>query len=225
MKKFIYLILILCCCQVNLAQTNSFQITPTFQHEKVQFGNQLILNTDTLQIDKLELLLSNFYFLQDGKIVDSLQKKFHRISSTDSSSFQLVSQRSNSNPFNSIRFTFGIDSLTHSLGVLGGDLDPMYGQYWTWQSGYIFLKLEGTSPSCPARKNKFQFHIGGYQVPFVAFQTIEIPFKNTRNIEFELDKIIDSKGIHENYQIMSPSEKSVEISHRMQNAFHFSDAN
>lgn len=37
--------------------------------------------------------------------------------------------------------------------------------YWSWNSGYIFLKLEGTSPSAPTDatgKNTFRYHIGSF---------------------------------------------------------------
>ena len=34
--------------------------------------------------------------------------------------------------------------------------------YWVWNSGYIFLKLEGTSTVLPAADNAFFYHIGGF---------------------------------------------------------------
>jgi hypothetical protein len=76
-----------------------------------------------------------------------------------------------------IFFNLGIDSLKSVSGALGGDLDPMNGMYWAWQSGYINFKIEGSSPSCVIRKNKFQFHIGGYLAPFYAMQPVSLVLK------------------------------------------------
>lgn len=215
----------LCSFHITFAQETNLELKFTVKNQEIQFKQAIEINEDTVQFEKIALLLSNFYFVKNGVVIDSLSKKYHYLQADDPSSLKIQGKRSNNLSFDHLRFTFGIDSLTHSLGVLGGDLDPMFGHYWTWQSGYIFLKIEGTSPNCPGRKNRFQFHIGGYQVPFVAFQTLEIPFKETYVLALDLDKLIDSKAIRENYQIMSPSEKSVDISHRIQTAFHFWDAN
>lgn len=71
--------------------------------------------------------------------------------------------------YNQVRFILGVDSLrsTMDVGQRTGVLDPSYlsghGMYWTWNSGYIFLKLEGLSQAAPSSQgNAFFYHIGGY---------------------------------------------------------------
>lgn len=69
--------------------------------------------------------------------------------------------------YNGISFTIGVDSLkcTEPIGNRTGDLDPAGAaadMYWTWNSGYIFLKMEGNSTALPADANTFQYHIGGF---------------------------------------------------------------
>lgn len=69
-----------------------------------------------------------------------------------------------------VQFIIGVDSLRSTMDISRrtGVLDPSGGHdgmYWTWNSGYIFLKLEGTSPAAPADANgnrRFRFHIGGF---------------------------------------------------------------
>jgi hypothetical protein len=73
--------------------------------------------------------------------------------------------------YTAITFMIGVDSLRSTsdlkyragaLDISGGMID---GMYWTWNSGYIFFKLEGT---CEAAKvdmtgqRKFRYHIGGF---------------------------------------------------------------
>ncbi len=71
--------------------------------------------------------------------------------------------------YTGITFLVGVDSLrslaniSRRTGVLDPGLtthDPMY---WEWNSGYIFMKLEGTSSAAPATQNNlFLYHIGGF---------------------------------------------------------------
>ena len=56
--------------------------------------------------------------------------------------------------YNQITFTIGVDSLRSTMDVSKrpGVLDPAQGHdgmYWTWNSGYIFFKMEGISPAAP----------------------------------------------------------------------------
>lgn len=73
--------------------------------------------------------------------------------------------------YNGADFTIGVDSVksTAPVGERTGVLDPAglgEGMYWMWNSGYIFVKLEGTSPQAPldtaANANVLFYHIGGF---------------------------------------------------------------
>ena len=88
--------------------------------------------------------------------------------------------------FNTIAFNLGIDSITNVSGAQGGDLDPTKGMYWAWQSGFINIKLQGTSNSCPPPKNEFEFHLGGYQYPFNSLQTIILKTGNEKKLRYFL---------------------------------------
>lgn len=69
--------------------------------------------------------------------------------------------------YTGLRFILGVDSLRNTLDISQrtGVLDPAgegNGMYWTWNSGYIFLKMEGTSPASSQEGNVFKYHIGGF---------------------------------------------------------------
>lgn len=68
-----------------------------------------------------------------------------------------------------LQYTIGVDSLKSAapLSQRTGVLDPAAGaagMYWSWNSGYIFVKVEGTSPQAPlvvaSNTRPFRFHIG-----------------------------------------------------------------
>lgn len=75
--------------------------------------------------------------------------------------------------YNGITFMIGVDSLrsasgsSERIGVLDIiDRSKTFGHkmYWSWNSGYIFVKLEGESPQAPEASGKrmFRYHIGGF---------------------------------------------------------------
>lgn len=73
--------------------------------------------------------------------------------------------------YKTIKFMVGVDSLrsiadlsrrTGALDIAGGMLE---GMYWTWNSGYIFVKLEGFCDQVAVDRTgqkKFRYHIGGF---------------------------------------------------------------
>ncbi len=69
--------------------------------------------------------------------------------------------------YTGLTFMIGVDSL-RSLADISkrtGVLDPGLtdGMYWEWNSGYIFMKLEGQSALAPAAQgNTFFYHVGGF---------------------------------------------------------------
>lgn len=74
--------------------------------------------------------------------------------------------------YTKLEFVVGVDSLRSTMDITRrtGVLDPanLTGtdkMYWNWNTGYIFWKLEGTSPQAPvdpSGNRNFRFHIGLY---------------------------------------------------------------
>jgi len=63
--------------------------------------------------------------------------------------------------YTGIEFLLGVDDARNHAGAQSGALDPAQGMFWTWKSGYIFLKAEGSSPASTAGGRGFSYHIGG----------------------------------------------------------------
>jgi hypothetical protein len=64
--------------------------------------------------------------------------------------------------YQSITFMLGVDSTRNVSGAQTGALDPLNDMFWTWNSGYIMAKMEGTSPQSTVVNNKVEYHIGGF---------------------------------------------------------------
>jgi hypothetical protein len=148
----------------------------------IEFDNRvgeenLELNTDytnsngeTFRLSKLNYYISNIKLkTNDGKeFVVPQDSCYFLIIENEDESQAITLSNIPAGDYNQITFTIGVDSLRSTMDVSKrqGVLDPAQGHdgmYWTWNSGYIFFKMEGTSPVAPVDQgNKFYYHIGGY---------------------------------------------------------------
>ncbi|MNU76776.1 hypothetical protein D3C71_663360 [compost metagenome] len=62
--------------------------------------------------------------------------------------------------YTAIEYVLGVDSTRNVSGAQDGALSPSLGMFWSWNSGYIMLKAEGTSPN--AGMGSFTYHLGGF---------------------------------------------------------------
>jgi hypothetical protein len=85
--------------------------------------------------------------------------------------------------YDRIAFTIGIDSARNVGGAQTGALDPAKGMFWNWTTGYIFAKLEGTSPASTESGNKFEFHIGGFSGADNAIRKVTLPLPFAQDID------------------------------------------
>ena len=76
--------------------------------------------------------------------------------------------------YKSISFLIGVDSLHNCTGLQEGDLDPIKGMFWAWNTGYIFLKLEGHSDLSKSEAGVLEYHIGGYKSPANAIRRVTL---------------------------------------------------
>lgn len=79
----------------------------------------------------------------------------------------------------SVNFTVGVDSIDNCSGAQSGALDPINGMFWTWNTGYIFMKLEGISEFSAAPNAMLEYHIGGFKQPHNSIRTISLPLNKS----------------------------------------------
>lgn len=193
-----------------------------FGEEKLALEKWYALNeNDSIVLENVKFYISGIEFYQGNKQVFQEKNSFHLIDYTDSNSQQIAFNIPEKVKFDELRFNLGIDSLTNSGGVKGGDLDPTTGMYWTWQSGYINCKLEGKSNLCPTRNNAFNFHLGGFSGELNALQHISVKTHLQESMEIKLDlKHFFSKlDLSSENQIMSPGKNAMILSQKIASIF------
>ena len=147
--------------------------------QPLRLGNQTYTNRfhEPLLIGQCKYYISNLRLRGDhGE--ELLLRDPHLVDQADSASLELHLQTTLSNP-RSIQFAVGVDSSYNTGGVQTGDLDPMLGMFWTWNTGYINARLEGISDSAYAPAHRFTWDIGGYKPGQNTLRTITLPLPAT----------------------------------------------
>lgn len=193
----------LCFAQKEDSLTLHFQLKYGARDLKSDEKCEIIRNNDTLSISAVKFYVGT----PNESIYD-----YHLVDLADSNSlkYRITSfvQRKN------LTLLFGIDSVTNTSGVFGGDLDPSNGMYWAWQSGYINFKLEGTSTACKGAKNQFHFHLGGYMNPYNCIQFLELPIivvDDIVTVTIDLKVFLDEVDLINNYKVMSPGKQALDM--------------
>jgi hypothetical protein len=126
--------------------------------------------------------------------------------------------------YKAVRFVLGVDSLTNTLPVeqRTGVFDvagAAQGMYWSWNSGYIFVKVEGNSPASPEAGGAFRFHIGGfggYSSPTINnIKIIELSREGDLSFSIQRDRVrnihnvVDLKEMFQNPETVSLATNAV----------------
>lgn len=230
MIKYYQLLLYLLLGQLSFAQ-NDVKTTPFSLNFQPQFEGQVLIIDEDLEekeltensstIELLKFYISKITLQKNGQTVWEEKESYHLINAAKPSSLQLALAIPKALDFDALQFNLGIDSLTNVAGVMGGDLDPTKGMYWSWQTGYVNFKLEGRSLETPTRFNAFQFHLGGYRSPHNPLQTIVVPIKNQAKLTIKLNisELLSTIDLATQHTIMSPSEASKNMSLLIANLF------
>lgn len=155
---------------VPVPSTNTATVKLFFQdvvdNENLEFNKKYLnQNGDTFTVNKFNYYISNIVLVKEDNGTWAETSSYHLIKHSGSSSDNYIDL--NGVPpgnYKDIRFMLGVDSTRNVSGAQTGDLDPakVGDMFWSWNTGYIFLKLEGTAPKSPAVNKSIVYHIGGY---------------------------------------------------------------
>jgi hypothetical protein len=154
---------------------NTTTPAPTEGSLKLKFDNRygnaaLVLNStnyvnnnDTFKVSKFNYYVTNIKLTAVDNSVYTETESYHLIKADDVASLTFDLTKIPVKNYKSITFMIGVDSTRNVSGAQTGALDPAQGHFWTWNSGYIMAKLEGTSPQSNDINKKIMFHIGGFK--------------------------------------------------------------
>lgn len=138
--------------------TNSFGESYTLNRFQYYISNVALLKTTTNQLGKE---MESYHIIDAGN------------ASSSTFNFDV-----NKGDYNALVFYVGVDSLRNVSGAQTGALDPLNGMFWTWNSGYIMAKMEGSSPASTEPSNELVYHIGGFSGANNAIRKVVLNFPN-----------------------------------------------
>lgn len=184
--------------------------------------NEVIqLNEYTFQLEQVRFYLSKFEFYQNGQLMVRDTTEAYLVDFEIDSTRKLMFPNVQGAQIDEIRFLLGIDSITNTSGAMSGALDPMHGMYWSWQSGYINCKLEGSFIT--PKREAFQLHLGGYIPPFAGVQQLVLKTAITNHSQLSIDlnslmgQIVQSRS---ELHVMSPCIRAVEYAQLLAKSIH-----
>jgi hypothetical protein len=132
-------------------------------------------NNDTITIDIFKYYVTNIKLTDDDGNVYSVPDSYYLINAANTSSQTITLSGIPGAHYTNMTFLLGVDSARNVSGAQTGALDPANGMFWTWSTGYIMAKMEGTSPQSTAASNSVTFHLGSFSGANSALRWISIP--------------------------------------------------
>lgn len=192
MKTIANVILLISFWTSAFGQTVSDKGNLTVQFKNVFGGKELNLNDsistyrnangDDFKVTTFKYYISNVTLIAKTGDKVSIPDSYLLVNAADSTTLNQQITGIPEGKYTGITFTIGVDSLRNFAGAQTGVLDPAKGMFWSWNSGYIFVKLEGESPKSTAKKNRLTFHIGGAKDPNNTIRTFTQQFPKTLKI-------------------------------------------
>jgi len=159
------------------------------QFTNVAGNSPLALNTtitnafgETLTITKYKYYVTNIALTDERDSKHFLPDTYFLVDEGSAASKTILVQVPVGN-YKSVSFLLGVDSTRNVSGAQTGALDPLHDMFWTWNTGYIMAKLEGSSPQSTQVNNKVEYHIGGFRTGNSALRTITLPFNQTYAVQ------------------------------------------
>jgi hypothetical protein len=176
---------------------------------------------DSFQLEVFKCYLSNFRFYSQSNELIFTDSNAFLIELSDSVLTHTITIDC---PVNvtpkTIVYSIGLDSVSNTSGALSGALDPLNGMFWTWQSGYIHLKLEGKFVKTSSPKTALEFHLGGYRWPNATLIDKQVDIKyESIIVDIQLSNFLKhlNKGV--STKIMSPGPLAKQVFNTISNSF------
>lgn len=138
---------------------------------------------NTYSVTTFKYYISNIKITKNDNTVWSEPESYHLINAADPNSVLFTIPNVPFDTYKAIEFTIGVDSARNNSGAQTGALAQTNGMFWDWNTGYIFMKFEGTSPQSAAVNNAVKYHIGGFTGANSAIRVITPSFNGaTANV-------------------------------------------
>ena len=117
-------------------------------------------NGESIEFTTLRYYVSNIELTDSEGNIWKEEESYHLLSLGTNPVLEIELDKVPTANYVGMRYMIGVDSLRNVSGAQTGALDPANTMFWTWNSGYIFLKAEGLETNS---QTQFAYHIGGFR--------------------------------------------------------------
>ncbi len=158
--------------------------------------NQYYLNpsADSFKVSKFNYYISNVVLVKADNSTFVQPESYFVVRHPDIRKLTLTNVPPGT--YNRIRLLIGVDSTRNTSGAQTGGLDLASNgdMFWSWNSGYIFMKIEGSSPASGADSKALTFHIGGFKGEYRTQRSVEISLGSTPLVVNNNQAIVNLKA-------------------------------
>jgi hypothetical protein len=140
--------------------TVTLEFENVFNEEAFAIGSEYtIANGDVIKPSKLLYYISNVSLSNDdGSTTYEFPNNYYLVDAANAASLNIDLEGVPNGNYTKVNFTIGVDSTRNVSGAQEGALAVENGMFWSWNMGYIFMKMEGTVQDT----TNFRYHIGGF---------------------------------------------------------------
>ena len=212
-------------------RTVLIQFRPFYKGQPLQLQHPYVIDGDTIRITQFRMLVGHIkLWAQPSNLTQAptrFDSTYHLIDAEDPSSLLIKITGLAPNLYD-LGFCIGVDSTLSKQGVQSGALGPTKGMFWAWNTGYIFVKVEGTSSASTARKHLFGYHLGGAEGPHKALHQILLRGHQNQleqtnqtqiiTVDIALDQWLNPALIKQSPTIMEVGPKGAAIARQFANS-------
>ncbi len=151
-------------------------------------------HADTFKVDLLKYYICNVQLITATGYTYTEAESYYLVNHSNPNSLQLSIKKVPRANYSSVKFLIGVDSLHNVSGAQTGALDPVNAMFWTWNSGYIMAKFEGTSNQSGDPTKKLTFHLGGFYGAYSSVRSVNLSFPNSANVSETHTPIVNTKA-------------------------------
>ena len=137
---------------------------------------------DQFKVNTFKYILSNFVLTKADGSTYAVPDSYFLLDQAIDATRHVALANVPAGDYNKVSFVVGVDSARNVSGAQQGALRTDNDMYWSWNSGYIYTKLEGTSPQSPQVGQALVYHIGGFKAPNSCIRTVALPLPSTLRV-------------------------------------------
>ena len=202
----------------------------------------LVFNTETYQnaagedytITKFRYYISNVKLKKADGNTYAVPESYYLIDASSSTDQLITLSNVPAGNYTGMSYTIGVDSARNVSGAQTGALAETNGMFWSWNTGYIFMMFEGTSPQSTATDHILQYHVGGFRnaTNTNALKTVNMSFGSSTlrvtkvgipqvHIMVEASKVAKNRSFATTPTLHMPGAAAISIANDYVNMFSF----